>query len=570
MRSSKQQEKKAKLLQVIEDPAEFAQVMLNHRLWSKQREIMQSVARHPRTAVKACHASGKTFTAADAVLWWITHQEKAIALTTAPTRTQVEDVLWREIRNAVSGARIRYPPPTIDSLHIGPTRYAKGLSTNEGVRFQGFHGNVLIVVDEAPGVRPEIWEAIEGIRAGGDVRVLALGNPTIASGPFHDAFTDHREGWNVITISAFDTPNLEGLTLESLLALSEAELQRDVCPYLTTRGWVKEKYLEWGLGHPLWQARVMGQFPEQGEGALISLAWLEAGGLREAAAPGDATFDAGVDVADGGENETVLVVRRGGQMVEKRCWAQADARGEVAAALLKYKGRLRTVNVDKVGVGAYFEKHLHDLGYPTRGVNVGEAARDGERFVNLKAELYWGLRERCEKGDIGGLDGKAVAQLATIRYRLNARGQVVIESKDEMRKRGVKSPDHAEAIMLAFAPPGSHGLIELWREQYEEGMAHRAQTARADPAAVRRAELAAAQKAGADQRWSPHRTGKPCAPRQPQSSPVAATRVWLNIRMPGSAAPAVLVAAGRTPRPLSAACTVSLNFHEVRRSQQQR
>jgi hypothetical protein len=70
-----------------------------------------------------------------------------------------------------------------------------GLSTDQGVRFQGFHGRVLIVVDEAPGVKADIWEAIEGIRAGGDVRVLALGNPTIASGPFHDAFTSNRDGW---------------------------------------------------------------------------------------------------------------------------------------------------------------------------------------------------------------------------------------------------------------------------------------------------------------------------------------------------------------------------------------
>jgi len=60
---------------------------------------------------------------------------------------------------------------------------AIGLSSNEGVRFQGWHGKILVVIDEAPGVRPDIYEAIEGIRAGGDVRILALGNPTLASGP---------------------------------------------------------------------------------------------------------------------------------------------------------------------------------------------------------------------------------------------------------------------------------------------------------------------------------------------------------------------------------------------------
>jgi hypothetical protein len=241
MRSSKVSEKDKRLLQVIEDPAQFAEAILGHEVWSKQREMLQSVASHACTAVKACHASGKTFTAAEAVLWWITSHEEAIAVTTAPTWTQVERLLWGEIRSAISGARIQYPKPSNTAWHLGPSRYAIGLSTNEGVRFQGFHGNVLIVLDEAPGVLPEIWEAIEGIRAGGDVRVLALGNPTIASGPFYEAFTSNRENWNLVTISAFDTPNLEGITLETLLELPEEELNYNPYPYLTTRRWVKER-----------------------------------------------------------------------------------------------------------------------------------------------------------------------------------------------------------------------------------------------------------------------------------------------------------------------------------------
>jgi ribosomal protein S27AE len=511
MRCSPTLAKQQKILELFKDPIQFAQVMLGQDLWRVQQRILEAVARYPRTAVKACHASGKTFIAAASVLWWITSQLDAIAITSAPTWAQVEEVLWREIRNAAHGARIGYPHPSATALHLGPSRYAIGLSTNEGVRFQGFHGNVLIVLDEAPGIRPEIWEAIEGIRAGGDVRVLALGNPTVASGPFYEAFAGQGHGWHAMTISAFDTPNLEGLTVETLCALPEGELDRNVCPYLTTRRWVKEKYQEWGPEHPLWQARVLGQFPQQGEGALISLAWLEAC-RREVRVAEDTPWDAGVDVAEGGDNETVLVVRQGARIVLKRAWATADPRGEVAAALRPYRGRLRRVQVDKVGVGAYFAKHLQDLDYPVRGVNVGQAPRDRERFANLKAELYWGLRERCEKGDIGGLDDKTVAQLASIRYMLNARGQVVIESKEEMRKRGVRSPDHAEAILLAFAEPRGGGLIELWREQAEvlkrQGQVDTGHA------------LAQAQKAEADRVRTPLQAGKAVrGRRQPESCP---------------------------------------------------
>jgi hypothetical protein len=80
--------------------------MLGDAVWSKQREILQSVARYPRTAVKACHASGKTFTAAEVVLWWITCRQEAVAVT-APTWTQVERLLWGEIRHAVSRSKIK-------------------------------------------------------------------------------------------------------------------------------------------------------------------------------------------------------------------------------------------------------------------------------------------------------------------------------------------------------------------------------------------------------------------------------------------------------------------------------
>jgi phage terminase large subunit len=454
MRSSKVSEKAKRLVQAIEDPVQFAEVILGHQVWSKQGEMLHSVASHACTAVKACHASGKTFTAAEAVLWWITSHEEAIAVTTAPTWTQVERLLWGEIGSAIAGARIQYPKASNTALHLGPARYAIGLSTNEGVRFQGFHGNVLIVLDEAPGVLGEIWEAIEGIRAGGDVRVLALGNPTIASGPFYGAFTSSRENWNLVTISAFDTPNLEGITLEMLLELPDPELNYNPYPYLTTRRWVKEKYLEWGSEHPLWQSRVLGNFPSQAEDALLSLSWLEAAKYRETADEG--SFHAGVDVAGPGEDETVVCVRRGSRIVLTKAVAGRDSRGDVMAALRPYQGRLATVNIDSVGIGYYMAQHLSDQGLPVREVNVGERAKDTEKYVNRKAELYWGFRERVQSGDMGGLsDERMIAQLAGIRYSHNSRGQIVIESKEEARKRGVKSPDRAEALMLAFA--------DVWR-----------------------------------------------------------------------------------------------------------
>ena len=343
------------------------------------------------------------------MLWWLARWKDGVVVTTGPSWTQVREIVWGEIRKAAARSVFPYPTPHQTELRLATGAHAIGLSTDEAVRFQGFHGqHLLVVVDEAPGLRADIWEAIEGARAGGDVHVVALGNPTMAGGVFYDAFTSNRAGWKPFTIDAFATPNLEGFTLDYLRTLppdlpDDAEIFR-YCPrpYLVTRRWVYERFWEWGEKSLHWEARVRGEFPTQGEDALISLAWLGAAQAR-AATDGGGKVQAGIDVAEAGESETVLVVREGPALLKLKTWSGIDARGVVAAELAPYRCRLETVNVDTIGVGAYFAKHLKDLGFPIRSIRVSEKSRHPERFANLKAELYWGLRERFEKARLAGL-----------------------------------------------------------------------------------------------------------------------------------------------------------------------
>jgi hypothetical protein len=186
---------------------------------------------------------------------------------------------------------------------------------------------------------------------------------------------------------------------------------------------------------------------------VISLAWIEDAARRPVVTTGGA-LTAGLDVAGPGEDETVLVVADGPSILTLQAWTRSDPRGEVAAALAPHKGQLERLNVDAAGIGYYMGKHLEDLGYPVRLINVGAKANDSQKYTNLKAEFYWGLRMRFEAGDVAGLtDERTMGQLAGILYQHNARGQIEIESKDDARKRGVKSPDRAEAVMLAFARP---------------------------------------------------------------------------------------------------------------------
>jgi phage terminase large subunit len=230
------------------DPAKLAEVALRHDHWSTSAHILRSIMQpNARVAVKACHASSKTFTAADAVLLALI--EGGDVLTTAPTWDQVQNVLWEQIRRAVADSRIPlldWGSVNLTDITLPTGERAIGLSTNEGVRFQGWHARpesfLLVVFDEAPGVRADIWEAVQGIAAGGDVRILAIGNPVIASGPFYDVYSGQAPGWTRLTIDAFDTPNLAGLTLERLLALPEHELDDNPRPYLVTRRWVRDAY----------------------------------------------------------------------------------------------------------------------------------------------------------------------------------------------------------------------------------------------------------------------------------------------------------------------------------------
>jgi phage terminase large subunit len=456
------------------DPVKLAEYAFRHDHWETPGRILRAVSEpFSKVAVKSCHASGKTFTAADAVLLALLLGGDVI--TTAPTDDQVEGQIWRAVHTAMRDGQIpisEWGHVTLKEIKLSTGERAFGRSTNQGVRFQGEHARpgsfLLIVTDEAPGLMPEIYDAIEGIRAGGDVRLLFLGNPIVASGPFYEIFAGDRIGWNRETISAFDTPNLRGLTIDDVLAMSPEELDTNERPYLITRRYVHEKWHEWGPDHPKYQARVLGAFPLQSDDALISLAWLEAAGYRETAYdPKRGPLAAGIDVAGPGEDETAAWIVQHGAILDEAAFSQADARGEVLAFLKPWLHQgLVKVNVDSAGMGYYFAQHLCDMlpeSVTVNAINVGErptSDKAAELFVNLKAELYWGLRERFREGAVSGLtDQTTIAQLAAIRYEHDSRGRVVIETKEKARKRGVRSPDRAEALMLAYAPDDPSEMI---------------------------------------------------------------------------------------------------------------
>jgi len=193
-------------------------------------------------------------------------------------------------------------------------------------------------------------------------------------------------------------------------------------------------------------------------GALIEWRWLDEARSKPAAYdPAAGPVVGGLDVAGPGEDLSVLVIRQGDGILDALGFRDADARGPVLAALRPWQHRgLERVNVDSAGIGHYAARSLEDAGLAVRDINVGAGpttAEAKERFANLRAELFWSLRERFEDGEVAGLEDRTLlSQLAGLRYGHDPRGRVKIESKEDAVKRGMKSPDYADALCLAFAP----------------------------------------------------------------------------------------------------------------------
>ncbi len=445
------------------DPVSYQRVALGRKLWGKQKDLLRAVDRHNSVSVKGCHASGKTFAVAGLVPWWLQKHKQAVVINIAPTMRQVK-LMWREIKSALAGSRIAYPEAATTSLEIADDRYAIGVSSSAGINVQGFHSpNILLIIDEAPGVEADIYESIEGIKAGGNVKTVKLGNPTVPSGEFYDDFTRANSGCVGISISAFDTPNLKGTTIEQLLEMSEEQLDYSPEPNLIRRRWVKDRYLRWGAGNPRYISRVLGEFPGASEFAVFSLADIQyaqreptAAELRRAEG---CVIQVGIDVAGPGDDETAACARVNGIIIAREQWSHTDANVPVANWLHNLRKtqpyQLGLVVVDVFGIGAELGIFLaQNGGFDVFGFQGGKVAMDAEKFLNAKSEAYWRLRDMYRAKYIshlpGALDEEKEAQLCGILWREVGRGLIQIEPKEEARKRGVSSPDRAEAEIMAF------------------------------------------------------------------------------------------------------------------------
>jgi hypothetical protein len=437
------------------DPKGWVNGRLGEYIWSKQVEIANSVRDNRYTAVPACHGPGKSFIAARIMGWWLdTHPlGSAFAISTAPTAPQIGAILWRELRRLHRKASLRgrltldnqwymtdagtrnSPSPDDELIAMGrkPADY-------DQAAFQGIHARyVLAVLDEACGIPKNLYDAVDSIVTGDDCRVLAIGNPDDPGSHFANICAP-GSGWNVIPISAFDTPNFTG-----------EQVPDEIRHVLVTPNWVKEREKRWGIGSPLWVSKVEGKFPDVSDETLFPPSMIRR--ACETELPGIEQGQYGADIARYGTDRSVVYRNRGFQIRKEAEWHKQDtmqSAGRIKTILHKHRQPPKVV-VDVIGLGSGVYDRLREQGLPVVPHAGSESARRPSRFKNRRAEVYWTFRELMDDGlvDLDPEDEDLLSQMASIKWDTDSSGRIFIETKEDMRKRGLPSPDHLDAAILS-------------------------------------------------------------------------------------------------------------------------
>jgi len=461
-----------------EHPVEFSRDILGNDPYDKQEEILLSVKNNLRTSVRSSHGIGKTWIAADAVLWFLSCFRPSTVVTTATVAKQVRYILWKEIASQYSRSTVALGGRILtQELHMSDTEkwFATGFTIEEHNvdAFQGYHNdNILVVIDEACGVADAIYGAVEGLLSSGEVpRLLLIGNPNNRATEFGKSFVSPI--FNNFHLSAFDSPNFTtfGITLDDirttkvengeLIGAWKDKIQGGLPrAYLVKPDWVAGRYLMWGEDNPLWQVRVMGEFPEEDEFTLIPLAWLERAQNLELDPVGKKVF--GIDIGRSGADESILVVRHGDVVTSIDSWVKHTTMDSVGIIKDKIDNEVPDIiNIDSIGIGAGVVDRLDELKYTVSGVNVGSSSSDSDKYFNLRAELYWTLRERIEHESLSlPMDDLLVADLTTIKWEYTSKGQLKLEPKEQQKKRIGRSPDRGDALALSMYEKNEAMFIE--------------------------------------------------------------------------------------------------------------
>lgn len=448
------------------EPVLFVQEVLGVEPDPWQAEMMAAVASgHRRISVRSGHGVGKSTFASWLMLWFLLTRYPVKVVVTAPTSSQLFDALFAELKRWIN----ELPPNLSQLLNVKADKVELVAAPSEAFisartsraetpeALQGIHADhVLLVADEASAIPEAVFEAAAGSMSGAHACTILLGNPTRSSGFFFD--THHRlaDQWVTKRVSCVDSPRVSSAYVDEM----------------------KDRY---GEGSNAFRVRVLGEFPLSDDDTVIPIDLVMAAQERDVAVRPDGTSVWGLDVARFGSDKSALAKRTGSVVTEVRTWKGLDlmqTAGVVKAEwdALPPASRPREILVDSIGLGAGVVDRLRELGLPARGVNVAESPSMKTNYVNLRAELWFRLKGWLEaRGCKLPKDEGLVAELVAPRYTFASNGKLRVESKDEMRKRGLASPDMADAVCLTLAGEAATALYGVsssgsWNRPLRRGL----------------------------------------------------------------------------------------------------
>lgn len=430
-------------------PCLFAKEALGADPTEQQWEASKATVERRRVSIRSGHGTGKSTFEAWCILWFLSCYYPCKVPATAPTSHQLEDVLWSELAKWHRVLKDRWPSLGGEfewssgafRLKAAPNESFAVARTSRPERpeaLQGFHSeNILFLIDEASGVADNVFEVAEGALSTDGAFVVMAANPTRQSGYFFDSHHKMRGSWAALHWSGVDSPRVS----------------RD---YIAN---MKKKY---GERSPIYKVRVLGEFVAANDG-VIPLELCEAAKNRDVAVIASAKVIWGVDVARFGDDSSALAKRKGNHQLEPiKEWYGKDTMQIVGLIKADWDTtpeakRPVAINVDVIGIGAGVVDRLKELELPAVGVNVSETeavnAHEGRQFNRLRDELWWKCREWLEAKDckLCPEDEELIAELTTPTYTILSNGLIKVEGKPEMKARGVKSPNRADAWNNTFA-----------------------------------------------------------------------------------------------------------------------
>jgi phage terminase large subunit len=418
-----------------------------------QVEFLEAISRGERKiSVRSGHGVGKSTVASWAMIWYMLTRGPAKIVVTAPTSSQLYDALFAELKRWVKelpnawGDRLEVKTDRIE-MRAAPQESFISARTSRAEQpeaLQGVHSDhVMLVADEASGIPESVFEAAAGSMSGHNAVTILLGNPTKSSGFFFDTHNRLKDEWWTRRVSCYDSKRV-----------SDA--------------YIKDMASRYGEESNAFRVRVLGEFPRTDDDTLIGVELVDSAFHRDVDTTDTQTVW-GLDVARFGTDATALAKRKGNAVTEIRKWRGLDLMQTTGAVVAEYEAmkpedRPVEILVDSIGLGAGVVDRLRELNLPARGINVAESPAMGTIYVNLRAELWGKMKAWLEKRDCKlPKDESLLAELVSPRYSFNSNGKMKLESKDEMRKRGIGSPDMADALALTFA---SDAGVALYGKAY--------------------------------------------------------------------------------------------------------